>query len=185
MTHATHYVVKRIRRLATRRLEASCGAHSSPRTRGIVALFFALTATWGMAFAVDPATAPMGDQTPVEVVQLQMEALGENAVLGDDGGIEIAFRFASPANKQQTGPLTKFISIVRAPAYAIMIDHRSVEFGEARIAGDTALVPVIVNAPNGERAGFMFRLSKHSTGDCDACWMTDGVERIELNDTQA
>jgi len=138
-----------------------------------------------VATAIDPDASPDNDQSPQEVVRLQMSALGENAAIGGDGGIAIAFRFASPTNRLQTGPLTKFISIVRAPAYAIMIDHRSVEFGDPRVGGDVALVPIIVNAPDGGRAGFIFRLSKHNANDCRGCWMTDAVSRIPLPENGA
>ncbi|GIT72408.1 MAG: hypothetical protein Ct9H300mP28_22220 [Pseudomonadota bacterium] len=34
-----------------------------------------------------------------------------------DFGIEVTFRFASPANKKQTGPLKRFIRLVRNPSY--------------------------------------------------------------------
>ena len=44
--------------------------------------------------------------TPEQVVRIQLEALRNNDA--GDRGIAVAFRFASPGNRQNTGPLPRF-----------------------------------------------------------------------------
>ena len=48
---------------------------------------------------------PSAEHAPQEVVRIQMEALRYNDE--KNRGIEIAFRFASPSNKADTGPLPR------------------------------------------------------------------------------
>ena len=52
---------------------------------------------------------------PNDVGRLQLLAMQQND--DSDFGIEVTFRFASPSNKIQTGPLKRFISLVRNPSY--------------------------------------------------------------------
>lgn len=149
----------------------------------------------------DPAlrqAAPNVDLSPTRVVNIQMTALGQNGKWGDDQGIAVAFRFASPSNRRVTGPLERFVKLLENPVYSAMLDHKSVEIGAARTnaTGDVAQVPVVVNGLEDERVGFMFTLSLQQplNGETDEgagvqegvpevsceCWMTDSVSRIEL-----
>jgi len=117
--------------------------------------------------------------TPADVVETQMAALGLNQELGDNGGIEIAFRFASPRNRAFTGPLTKFVSILRNPQYRAMLEYQSIRFGDQRTRGDEVGVPVILTMSDGARSGFVFVLSRQGGTPC-TCWMTDRVVPIAV-----
>lgn len=130
-----------------------------------------------------PQLHPDPVYSPEEVARIQTEALGNNDKPYADAGIEITFRFASPQNKLITGPLAHFIGIVRSPAYALMIDHASAEFGPPYIEGDFAQVPVLLTAANGEQTGYVFRLSRQSEAPFEQCWMTDGVVRMSLKNS--
>ena len=59
----------------------------------------------GETLVPDPALSP-GD-----VVRIQLEALRRNDE--QDRGIAVAFRFASPANRTNTGPLSRFIAMIK------------------------------------------------------------------------
>lgn len=118
---------------------------------------------------------PAATLSPNDVVRIQLEALGRNDANGPDSGIRIAFRFASPSNKLQTGPIEKFITILRNPAYVAMIDNKALEFGDTIIENNSALVPVLVTASNDKAFGYVFSLSRHTVADCVGCWMTDSV----------
>lgn len=122
---------------------------------------------------------PSPNLSPAEVVRIQIEVLGHNDVPYENAGIEIAFRFASPANKSVTGPLDRFIQLVSNPIYRPMLNHQEAQYGEIQVEGNQALQPVILTAKNGERVGYLFVLSKQEGGPYDACWMTDGVIRFE------
>jgi hypothetical protein len=62
------------------------------------------------------ADCPSPSLSPIEVVEAQLVALQRNDV-------QTCFRFASPANKQATGPWQRFEMMVRqTPAYAPLVD---------------------------------------------------------------
>ncbi|MEM6531054.1 MAG: DUF4864 domain-containing protein [Myxococcota bacterium] len=121
---------------------------------------------------------PSPQLSPKQVVEAQLEALRANDSPRKDSGIEVAFRFASPANKIATGPLKKFKTIVRSEAYAPMIDHSTHEFGEVELLEDTAAVPVILTASDGRQFGYVFLLGRQRGGPLRDCWMTDGVQLV-------
>ena len=110
--------------------------------------------------------------SPRQVVKAQLDALRRNEELGDDLGIATAFRFASEANREATGPLDRFASMLRNPLYRPMIDHSSAEFGPTHVEGDVARVQVVLFGRGGEVAAYDFTLSQDPT---TRCWLTDGV----------
>jgi hypothetical protein len=116
---------------------------------------------------------PGPELSPAEVVRIQVEALKENDQT--DSGIEITFRFASPANRQVTGPLNRFNQLVRTPAYRPMLNHKTAEYGQVIISGETATQRVTIIERNGQAAVYLFTLSRQNLPNCDGCWMTDGV----------
>ena len=67
--------------------------------------------------------SPSPELTPEQVVQIQLNALRHND--SRNRGIEVAFRFASPNNKLQTGPLARFIHMLQQGPYNLMLayDH--------------------------------------------------------------
>lgn len=132
------------------------------------------------ALTADPGY-PDPKFSPADVVRIQLQAMQANDVPHKNAGIEIAFRFASPKNKSTTGPLERFIDMVNNPVYRAMLNHRTVNFGQLEIEQDKAVQPVILVGRNGERAGYLFALSKQSSGRYASCWMTDAVIRIEIS----
>ena len=125
------------------------------------------------------APAPSASLTPAEVVRIQVEALRANDSPAPGAGIATVFRFASPGNRQATGPLPRFARMIRA-GYPELIGFARSEVGEARVRGDRAVVPVTVVLRDGRRVTYGFALSRQSGGACDGCWLTDAVaERPE------
>jgi hypothetical protein len=124
----------------------------------------------------NPAVAqaePNPELSPEEVVKIQVEALQNNDDL--DRGIEITFRFASPANKQLTGPLYRFKQLVKDPAYRPMLNHKLAEYGPMEISGDVATQRVTIVERNGQATVYLFSLSRQNGPGCEGCWMTDSV----------
>ena len=130
--------------------------------------------------AGEAALTPQPTFTPEKVVRIQLDALANNDKPYQDAGIEIAFRFASPANKQTTGPLSRFIPLVHNPIYNPMINHQAAQLGELVLDDAKAFLPVTLTALDGKRVGYMFVLSKQEGGVYDQCWMTDAVMRFEI-----
>ena len=115
---------------------------------------------------------PTPDLTSREVVRIQLESLRENDAA--DSGIEVAFRFASPANKAQTGPLPRFARMIAAGPYALMLDWRDVDYVEETVAeGKARQVVTLYGATDAVR--FVFYLSRQGPGEYEDCWMTDAV----------
>ncbi len=115
---------------------------------------------------------PSPSLSPDQVVRIQLDALRLNDRPAKDAGIAAAFRFASPKNREATGPLDNFARIVRGPGYLPMIDHRIAGTGPMVIVGEVAAQRVTVVAKDGRAFEYEFQLSKDpATG----CWFTDGV----------
>ena len=116
---------------------------------------------------------PEPELKPNDVVRLQLLAMQQNDE--SDIGIEVTFRFASPANKKQTGPLQRFIRLVRNPSYRALLNHTSATFLELTVEEDFAVQEVVITTSNGERIGYRFRLSVQKGPVYPGCWMTDSV----------
>ena len=120
---------------------------------------------------------PSPDLSPQDAIRIQVEALQQNDTPRPDAGIEAAFRFASPGNRQATGPLDRFAAMVKGPVYSAMLGFESAEYGELRIDGDRAAQRVVLVQPDGRRVAYVFGLSKQQGSTYDGCWMTDSVVR--------
>ncbi len=115
---------------------------------------------------------------PNDVVRLQLLAMQQND--DSDFGIEVTFRFASPANKKQTGPLKRFISLVRNPSYRPLLNHINATFLELTVEEVFAVQDVIITTSNGKRIGYRFRLSIQKGPLYPGCWMTDSVTPFKV-----
>jgi hypothetical protein len=96
-----------------------------------------------------------------------------------DAGIATAFRFASPGNRKMTGPLERFIPMVKTPAYAPLLDFKSVEFLPVEVRGNEARTLVRVHTQTDETVVYYWGLSKQDDGQFANCWMTDQVVPVE------
>ena len=121
---------------------------------------------------------PEPELKPNDVVRLQLLAMQQND--DSDFGIEVTFRFASPANKKQTGPLKRFIRLVRNPSYHYLLNHINATFLELTVEEDFAVQDVIITTSNGKRIGYRFRLSIQKGPLYPGCWMTDSVTPFKV-----
>ena len=85
--------------------------------------------------------------------------------------------FASPTNKMFTGPLARFVRMVKNPLYAPMLDHHIAYFDPIIIIGNNAHQRVTVVDENNQPNTYIFRLSRQTNGPYRGCWMTDSVMR--------
>ena len=123
--------------------------------------------------AVQDHPRPDPALSPGEVVEIQLEALGSSE------GIDVAFRFASPANKLATGPIHRFTNILRGPAYNIMLDYERIEYGPVIVQGNFAVQRVALYRGE-ELVFFDFHLRRQTQEPYVDCWMTEGVVRLEV-----
>ena len=139
-------------------------------------LLFCLPLQAGLSSSASE-TLPQPDPSllPQDVVEIVINALGRNDHPHLNAGIETTFNFASPENKRNTGPLPKFIRMVKTHPYEEMVDHRASELSEVVQVGNNAYVLVKLTTIEGGLAVYAFRLSKQASGDFQDMWMTDAV----------
>ena len=115
---------------------------------------------------------PSPELTPEQVVQIQLNALRHND--SRNRGIEVAFRFASPDNKLQTGPLARFIQMLQRGPYRLMLAYDNAAYDAIEIEEDHARQRVTLIG-SGLVVAYEFYLSRQTEGVCIGCWMTDAV----------
>lgn len=123
------------------------------------------------------AKRPDPSLSPEEVVRIQMDAFRNNDA--DDRGIEIAFRFASPANRRLTGPLPRFARMMRNVLYEPMLVAEEVEVADVQVRGNLARVLVSLKTPDGRSHDYVFFLTKQGSGEHAGSWMTEGVSLLD------
>lgn len=120
---------------------------------------------------------PNPDLSPDDVVKIQLDALQNNDLTPDNEGIRLAFRFASPQNQEVTGPLERFIHIIKGSDYAPMVGFERAEVGVMLVLGDYAQQRVrVINRRRGS-ATYIFTLSRQHEPPYTDCWMIDAVLR--------
>ena len=147
----------------------------------LVRIVLLLWCAWAseVAFSELADLVPRPELSPQQVVQYQVAALQQNDDPKSDAGIERAFRFASPSNKQVTGPLEKFVQIVKSPAYSSLLYNRSSAIVGSEVNGGQAKVAVKIVAADGREVTYVFALSKQNGGHFNDCWMTDAVAPLK------
>lgn len=126
--------------------------------------------------AAQAQDAPDPELGPAAVVSAQLEGFAR----GDDAGIAKAFAFASPRNRDNTGPLSRFTMMIRE-GYPELIGHREAELSALREDEQHAYQGVEVIGADGREHLYIFILSRYKLSDCDGCWMTDGVSKRPAN----
>ena len=121
-------------------------------------------------FSADLSPSP--ELTPGQVVQIQLNALRHND--SRNRGIEVAFRFASPDNKLQTGPLARFILMLQQGPYNLMLAYDNAAYDAIEIEENYARQRVTLIG-SGLVVAYEFYLSRQTEGVCIGCWMTDAV----------
>lgn len=117
-----------------------------------------------------PTPGPNSELDPPQVVQAMLAALKKNS----DQGLAELYRFSSPGNREKTGPLESFRSMIRE-GFPDMLGHRESRPGPPLIDGDRAMMPVEVLGSDAQVHRYIFLLSRQDGGDCKGCWMADAV----------
>ena len=123
---------------------------------------------------------PAPELGPEDVVKIQLAALRDNDAY--DAGIEVCFRFASPGNKVNTGPVERFGRMIKQGPYALMLSYLDAKYAPIEIVDDRARQRVTLIGAT-EAVTYVFLLSRQTEaaeGACKGCWMTDAVvvERV-------
>ena len=139
----------------------------------VILLFFSK-----ISFA-DNLVKPSPDINPIDVVEVQLFALQSNDE--SDFGIRQTWEFAHPRNKMATGPLPRFTSMIKTPAYSILLNNLKFETREIFNDGKTAGIAVRIEAKDNKAYTYMWTLEKITEeGPLKDIWMTSGVSSPRL-----
>ena len=123
---------------------------------------------------------PSEEMGPADVVKIQLGAMEANDEPFPNAGIATAFKFASPSNREQTGPLKRFILMIKGPAYRPMVEFDRVEYGPLEKQGETRARQMVALYRDGEPepAVYGFILGKQQEEPVTGFWMTESVMRL-------
>ncbi len=124
------------------------------------------------SFSNETTLKPSTDLSPQQVINIVVESLQNNAA--DDAGIATVYRFASPGNKANTGPLARFTYMIKR-GFSDMLNHVGVRYDDMEMTGDVAVQAVWLQTVTGAEYGYAFQLRKQKGGETDGMWMTEGV----------
>ena len=145
--------------------------------KNIIILFILLFFS-KISFA-DNLVKPSPDINPIDVVEVQLFALQSNDE--SDFGIRQTWEFAHPRNKMATGPLPRFTSMIKTPAYSILLNNLKFETKEIFNDGKTAGIAVRIEAKDNKAYTYMWTLEKIiEEGPLNGNWMTSGVSSPRL-----
>ncbi len=114
--------------------------------------------------------------SPLEVVDIQLTSLQSNS--SDNKGIYQCWLFAHPENKKYTGPIQRFVSMIRSDPYDVLLGSLFFETKLISKNQNEAKVEVYLDGKNKNRYKLLWILSKSNIGkNCKNCWMTIGVSQ--------
>ena len=127
---------------------------------------------------IDQVFRPDPGLRPEDVVRIQLQALRDNR--RDNRGIAHCFEFASPENREHTGPIESFVQMVRSHPYRLLLNHQIAIVGTADIKDQRAsMIATLIDSSDRLRV-FSFVLSIQQEEPYQNCWMTDGVTSLPL-----
>ncbi|MDS0219942.1 DUF4864 domain-containing protein [Haloarcula sp. S1AR25-5A] len=116
---------------------------------------------------------PNCERPPGLVVHIQVLALQNNDPATNEG-INTTWRFASPSNRDLTGPYSNFVRTIRS-GFEPLLNATGVRYGALERDGDTASQPVTVVDANGTTTSYRWTVEKQTQSPYEDCWMTAGV----------
>lgn len=123
----------------------------------------------------DARRYPAPELSPMDAVKIQVYALQHYNQPTPNAGVWTAFQFASPGNRQVTGPYGHFLRLIKSPVNRPFLYARSAQFSNEQRDGSFASITVELEDQERIRSRFMFSLSMQGAGPFKDCWMTDGV----------
>lgn len=125
---------------------------------------------------------PNAELQPGEIVEIVINALGKNDQPFPNAGIQTTFNFASPANRAFTGPLDRFVTLVKGPIYGQMVNHLDSTLSQVVVEDGKAICLVQIVDTENETAYYAFRLELQQEGDYAGMWLTEAVWPLQNPD---
>ena len=124
---------------------------------------------------------PNSNLKAFEVLMIQLNSLKNNNNPYKDAGIEQAWEFAHPINKESTGPLEKFKKMIYSENYHLLIGHENYEITVLDESKNILVYKVYILAKNKKKYYYIWLIEKVAEdGKLKDCWMTTGVSNPEF-----
>ena len=113
---------------------------------------------------------------PYQVVKIQLTGLMNNDIPNKNSGIEQTWEFAHPSNKKYTGPLSKFVNLLKSESYNMLLNHLESEIIEVFKTNDKYGFEVIILGNDKNYYKFQWIVEKYyNDGPLKDCWLTTSV----------
>ena len=119
---------------------------------------------------------PKTEIKPQQVVEIQLTSLMNNDIPNLDNGIKQTWEFAHPSNKKYTGPLPKFINLLKSKGYRMLINHIDSEIIEVYKSNNQYGFEVTILGNDKNYYKFQWIVEKYyDEGPLKDCWLTTSV----------
>ena len=113
---------------------------------------------------------------PNQVVMIQLNGLMKNDEPNLNNGIKQTWEFAHPSNKKYTGPLSKFITLLKGQNYKMLINHLDNEIIEIFKTSNKYGFEVTILSNDKNYYKFQWVVEKYyEEGPLKDCWLTISV----------
>ena len=113
---------------------------------------------------------------PYQVIKIQLTGLMNNDIPNKNSGIEQTWQFAHPSNKKYTGPLSKFVNLLKSESYNMLLNHLESEIIEVFKTNNKYGFEVIILANDKNYYKFQWIVEKYyNDGPLKDCWLTTSV----------
>ena len=119
---------------------------------------------------------PNSEIGPNQVVKIQLNGLMKNDEPNLNNGIKQTWEFAHPSNKKYTGPLSKFITLLKGQNYKMLINHLDNEIIEIFKTTNKYGLEVTILSNDKYYYQFQWVVEKYyEEGPLKDCWLTISV----------
>ena len=113
---------------------------------------------------------------PDKVVRIQLDGLMKNDQPKIDHGIKQTWEFAHPSNKKYTGPLSRFIILLKSESYKMLINHLDSEIIEIFKSKNRYGFEVTILGSDKKYYKFQWIVERYNKeGPLKDCWLTTSV----------
>ena len=113
---------------------------------------------------------------PYQVIKIVLKGLKNNDIPKKNNGIEQTWKFAHPNNQKYTGPLEKFITMLKGQSYKMLLNHLDHKITEIELTNSIAFYGVTVLGINKKYYKFNWQVEKYrKDGPLKGCWLTSMV----------
>ena len=115
---------------------------------------------------------------PEDVIKIQLKGLMKNDTPYKDFGIIQTWEFAHPNNQRVTGPLDRFINMIKTDSYSMLINHKGHEVKGVYETAEVATFEVMVLDKEKKYYKFKWQVEKYKLdGPLKECWLTTAVSQ--------